>query len=47
MGVGNSAQDGFISLGFEFRHMGESRVVAVKAREWAVWQLTLVLKGEG
>jgi hypothetical protein len=47
VGVGNSAQDGFISLGFEFRHLGEFRVVAVKAREWAVWQLTLVLKGEG
>jgi len=47
VGVGNSAQDGFIYLGFEFRHLGESRVVEVKAREWAVWQLTLVLKGEG
>ena len=47
VGVGNSAQDGFICLGFEFRHLGESRVVEVKAREWAVWQLTLVLKGEG
>ncbi|MCB9236281.1 MAG: hypothetical protein H6581_31825 [Bacteroidia bacterium] len=47
VGVGNSAQDGFIFLGFEFRNLGESRVVQVKAREWAVWQLTLVLKGEG
>lgn len=47
VGVGNSAQDGFIFLGFEFHHMGESRVVEVKAREWAVWQLTLVLRGEG
>ncbi|WP_035237168.1 hypothetical protein [Desulfobacter vibrioformis] len=47
VGVGNSAQDGFICLGFEFRHLGQSRVVEVKAREWAVWQLTLVLKGEG
>ncbi|WP_321494618.1 hypothetical protein [uncultured Desulfobacter sp.] len=47
VGVGNSARDGFIFLGFEFRHMGESRVVEVKAREWAVWQLTLVLRGEG
>lgn len=46
VGVSNSAQDGFINLGFEFRHLGESRVVRVKAREWAVWQLTLVLKGE-
>lgn len=47
VGVGNSAQDGYISLGFEFRHLGEVRVVAVKAREWAVWQLGLALKGEG
>lgn len=47
VGVGNSVQDGFISLGFEFRHLGESRVVAVKAREWAVWQLTLELKDAG
>jgi hypothetical protein len=46
VGVSNSAQDGFINLGFEFRHLGEFRVVEVKAREWAVWQLTLVLKGE-
>ncbi len=47
VGVGNSAQDGFILLGFEFKHLGETRVVAVKAREWAVWQLSLELKGEG
>lgn len=47
VGVGNSAQGGFIGLGFEFGHLGESRVVEVKAREWAVWQLILVLKGEG
>ena len=47
VGVGNSAQDGFIRLGFEFHHLGESRVVEVKAREWAIWQLTLVLRGDG
>jgi len=47
VGVGNAVQDGFICLGFEFRLLGESRVVEVKAREWAVWQLNLVLKGEG
>jgi len=47
VGVANSAQDGFIRLGFEFHHLGESRVVEVKAREWAVWQLTLVLRGDG
>lgn len=47
VGVANSAQDGFIRLGFEFHHLGESRVVEVKAREWAIWQLTLVLRGDG
>lgn len=47
VGVGNSVQDGFIGLGFEFRHLGETRVVEVKAREWAVWQLMLLLKAEG
>ena len=47
VGVGNAVQDGLITLGFEFRHLGDSRVVAVKAREWAVWQLTLMLKADG
>jgi len=47
VGVGNAVQNGLISLGFEFRLLGESRVVEVKAREWAVWQLTLVLKADG
>lgn len=47
VGVENASQDGIILLGFEFRLLGESRVVEVKAREWAVWQLILVLKGGG
>ena len=46
VGVGNAVQDGFINLGFEFRHLGETRVVEVKAREWAVWQLMLGLKAD-
>ena len=28
------------------QHLGENRVVQVRAREWAVWQLALILKGE-
>jgi hypothetical protein len=46
IGIWNEAQDGFIQLGFEFLHQGQPRVLFVRAREWAVWQLGLVLKGE-
>jgi hypothetical protein len=45
IGIWNEAQAGFIQLGFEFRHQGQTRVMFVKAREWAVWQLGLVLRG--
>ncbi|WDP85044.1 MAG: hypothetical protein HUN05_07750 [Desulfobacter sp.] len=47
VGVWNTSEHGFIRLGFEFIYMGETRVVQIKAREWAVWQLSLILKGEG
>ncbi len=46
IGIWNEAKDGFIQLGFEFFHQGRPRVLFVNAREWAVWQLGLVLKGE-
>ncbi|MFN2356517.1 MAG: hypothetical protein ABR534_02130 [Desulfotignum sp.] len=46
IGIWNEARDGFIQLGFEFLHQGQPRVLFVRAREWAVWQLGLVLKGE-
>ena len=46
VGVWNTAEEGFIQLGFEFNQLGETRVVLIKAREWAVWQLSLALKGE-
>lgn len=44
VGIWNQAQGGSISLGFEFRNKDESRVVILLAREWAVWQLELLLK---
>ena len=46
VGIWNEARDGYIKLGFEFEHRGRSKVVLTQAREWAVWQVTLVLKGE-
>jgi hypothetical protein len=45
VGIWNEAQDGFIRLGFEFRHLNGVRVLFVNAREWTVWQLGLILKG--
>lgn len=46
VGISNEAKDGFIRLGIEFQHQNQPRVLFVRAREWAVWQLGLVLKGE-
>ncbi len=45
VGIWNEARDGYIKLGFELEYRGISRVIMVQAREWAVWQLSLVLKG--
>ncbi|MBG0780624.1 MAG: hypothetical protein H0S81_11940 [Desulfotignum balticum] len=45
VGIWNEAEDGFIRLGFEFRHQTGVRVLFVNAREWTVWQLGLILKG--
>ena len=46
VGIWNSAELGYIRLGFEFSRLGQTRVIQVRIREWAVWQLTLILKGE-
>lgn len=46
VGIWNTSEDGYIRLGFEFSLLGEKQVVQVRAREWAVWQLGLVLKGD-
>lgn len=46
VGIWNASEFGYIRLGFEFSRLGQTRVVQVRAREWAVWQLNLILKGE-
>ncbi len=46
VGIWNEAQAGYINLGFEYEHNGHKQVVIVKGREWAVWQLSLVLREE-
>lgn len=46
VGIGDTAENGYIRLGFEFSGLDGTRVVELQAREWAVWQLNLTLKGE-
>ena len=46
VGIWNEADGGYIKLGFEFEHRGKNRVLLVQAREWAVWQLGIILKGD-
>ena len=46
IGIWNEAENGYIKLGFEFEEKGGKQVVFIKGREWAVWQLSLNLKGE-
>lgn len=46
VGIWNQAENGNIRLGFELEDQGETRILLVQAREWAVWQLGLILKGE-
>jgi len=46
VGIFNEAVNGYIKLGFEFEAPGGDTVVFLKGREWAVWQLSLNLKGE-
>lgn len=45
-GIWNEAKEGYIRLGFEFVHESVHKVVFVKGREWAVWQLSINLKDE-
>ncbi|OGR58891.1 MAG: hypothetical protein A3J80_11120 [Desulfobacula sp. RIFOXYB2_FULL_45_6] len=47
VGIFNESVNGYIKLGFEFESPGGNRIVFLKGREWAVWQLSLNLKGEG
>lgn len=46
VGIWNAADNGYINLGFEFETGDETKVLLLKGREWAVWQLSLSLKGE-
>lgn len=46
IGIWNEAENGYIKLGFEFEEKGGKQVVFIKGREWAVWQLSLNLKGD-
>ncbi len=46
VGIWNEADKGYIRLGFEFTSPKGSSVVFIRGREWAVWQLSLRLKGE-
>ena len=45
IGIWNVTQEGYIKLGFEFENQGIKQIVFVKGREWAVWQLSIYLKG--
>lgn len=46
VGIWNESQDGYIRIGFEISLDDGSQVVFMNGREWAVWQLSLNLKGE-
>lgn len=46
VGILNEVQNGYIQLGFEFHTGTKNQVVMIRGREWAVWQLSLNLKGE-
>jgi len=46
VGIGNISQNGYIKLGFEFQDQDIKKTVFLKGREWAVWQLSLYLRGE-
>lgn len=46
IGIWNESENGYIKLGFEFKGPEGKQVVFIKGREWAVWQLSLNLRGE-
>jgi hypothetical protein len=46
VGIGDTVENGYIRLGFEFTDLDGPRVIQAQAREWAVWQLNLTLRGE-
>lgn len=42
-GIWNEAKSGYIRLGFEFQENGGTKIILAKAREWAVWRLSMAL----
>ncbi len=46
IGIWNVTQNGYIKLGFEFKTESENQVLFINGREWAVWQLSIHLKGD-
>lgn len=46
VGIWNEAQNGYIKLGFEFDTKEGKQIMFMRGREWAVWQLSIKLKGE-
>lgn len=46
IGIWNESSNGYIRLAFEFEENGKTQVVFANGREWAVWQLSLNLRGE-
>jgi len=44
IGIWNEAENGYIKIGFEIETQDGNRLVFVRGREWAVWQLNLNLK---
>jgi hypothetical protein len=46
IGIWNEAKNGYIKIGFEVQGPDGRQVVFIKGREWAVWQLSLNLKGD-
>lgn len=46
IGISDEAVSGNIEIGFEITSGGESRLILLSGREWAVWQLRSLLEGQ-
>lgn len=44
-GIWNETQAGYIKLGFEYKDQSQTNVLIINGREWAVWELVILLKG--
>ena len=47
VGVSDEALSGLVDIGLEFESEGETKVMVVQARDWAVWRLRLDLEARG